>query len=46
MRIDLGCSDKVVYQMLAWKYLIVEEMKAHIQFQKYTVTAAVHRIPV
>lgn len=32
--------------MLMWKYLTVEEMKAHIQFQKYTVTAAMHRIPV
>lgn len=32
--------------MVIWKYLTVEEMKAHIQFQKYMVTAAVHRIPV
>lgn len=32
--------------MLVWKYLIVQEMKAHIQFEKHTVTAAMHRIPV
>lgn len=32
--------------MLTWKYLRVEEMKVHTQFQNYTVTAAMQRIPV
>lgn len=32
--------------MLTRKYLVVEEVKAYTQFQKYTVTAAAQRIPV